>query len=164
MGMKAIEIDWKSEWKRLAIAAGGALAAGGLSALLTANSMETYAKLRQPPLSPPGAAFPIVWTGLYVLMGVSSYLVWRTRSDLRQSALRLYAIQLAVNIVWPLLFFNAQAFGLSFAWLLLLWGLVVAMIFRFYDVEPAAGLLQLPYLAWLTFAAYLNFGVLLLNG
>ena len=84
-------------------------------------------------------------------------------SGKKQIALRLYLIQLAVNFVWPLLFFNAQAFGLAFVWLLLLWGLVVAMLFAFYDVAPLAAWLQLPYLLWLTFAAYLSFGVLLLN-
>jgi len=162
--MKRIDINWKTEWKPLAISVGIALAVGGLSSLLTSGSMEAFEQLQQPPLSPPGVLFPIVWTILYTLMGISAYLVWRTKSELRDGTLRLYVVQLAVNFIWPLLFFRAQAFGFAFFWLLLLWALVVALIFRFSDIEPIAGWLQVPYLAWLTFAAYLNFGVLLLNG
>ena len=140
------------------------LAVGALSALLTAGSMGTYGAIKRPPLSPPGAVFPIVWTILFLLMGISRYFIYSAPdSGKKQIALRLYLIQLAVNFVWPLLFFNAQAFGLAFVWLLLLWGLVVAMLFAFYDVAPLAAWLQLPYLLWLTFAAYLSFGVLLLN-
>ena len=154
----------KTEWKPLSLSIGIALAVGALSSILTSGSMEAFEQLNQPPLSPPGIVFPIVWTVLYTLMGLSAYLVWRETSPLRTGALRLYAVQLAVNFVWPLLFFRAQALGLAFAWLLLLWTLVVALIFRFSDIVPLAGWLQLPYLAWLTFAAYLSFGVLLLNG
>jgi len=152
------------DWKTLGVCVAIPLAVGGLSALLSAGSMDAYARVKQPPLSPPGAVFPVVWTVLFLLMGLSCYLIWRApESANRQIALRLYLIQLAVNFVWPLLFFNAQAFGVAFAWLLLLWGLVVAMGFRMYDVEPLAAFLQIPYLLWLTFAAYLSFGVLLLN-
>ena len=168
MDMKMIRlhhrIDWKNEWKPIVVSIGIALLTGAAASLLTSNSMEAFSALKQPPLSPPGIVFPIVWSVLYILMGFSAYLVYRSDSDLRTGALRLYALQLAVNFVWPILFFRLQAFGLAFFWLLLLWTLVVALIFRFYDVEPLAGVLQLPYLGWLTFAAYLNFGVLLLNG
>ena len=159
-----IRIDWKTEWKPLAISVGIAFAVGGLSTLLTSGGMKAFEQLQQPPLSPRGIVFPIVWTLLYKLMGISAYLVWRTELPLREGALRLYAVQLAVNFVWPLLFFRLQALGFAFFWLLLLWALVVALIFRFSDVDPVAGWLQVPYLAWLTFAAYLSFGVLLLNG
>lgn len=158
------KIDWKAEWKPLAASVGIALVTGAISSLLTSSSMETFSDLNQPPLTPPGTVFPIVWSILYVLMGVSAYLVWRSKSELRTGALRLYVLQLAVNFAWPLLFFQLRALGFAFFWLLFLWVLVVAMLFRFYDIEPLAGILQLPYLAWLTFAAYLSFGVLLLNG
>lgn len=151
-------------WKTMGVSVAIPLAVGALSALLTAGSMGTYGAIRRPPLSPPGAVFPIEWTILFLLMGISCYFIYSAPdSGKKQIALRLYLIQLAVNFVWPLLFFNAQAFGLAFVWLLLLWGLVVAMLFAFYDVAPLAAWLQLPYLLWLTFAAYLSFGVLLLN-
>lgn len=151
-------------WKTMGVSVAIPLAVGALSALLTAGSMGTYGAIKRPPLSPPGAVFPIVWTILFLLMGISCYFIYSAPdSEKKQIALRLYLIQLAVNFVWPLLFFNAQAFGLAFVWLLLLWGLVVAMLFAFYDVAPLAAWLQLPYLLWLTFAAYLSFGVLLLN-
>ena len=162
--MKKWNLDRKTEWKPLAASIGIALGVGGLAALLTGSFADRYERLKQPPLSPPQAVFPVVWTVLYILMGISAYAVRRSDPKLREGALRIYALQLAVNFLWPLLFFRAEAFGLAFACLLLLWALVVAMIFRFGDAEPIAAALQLPYLAWLTFAAYLNFGVLLLNG
>ena len=139
------------------------LGVGTLAGFLSRGSSAVYESLTQPPLSPPAIVFPIVWSILYVLMGISAYLVWETKDPARMRALAVYGVQLAVNFVWPLLFFNAQMFTLSFAWLLLLWGLVLRMIFAFRKVEPLAAKLQVPYLIWLTFAAYLNFGVWYLN-
>ena len=159
------KFDWKSiHWKTLLVSEAVALGVGGLSALLTSGSMERYQAIKRPPLSPPGTVFPIVWTVLFLLMGISAYRIWRAgESKKRKTALTLYVLQLAVNFVWPILFFCLGAFGLAFVWLLLLWGLVVAMCFVFYDVDPLAAFLQAPYVLWLTFAAYLNFWILLLN-
>ena len=139
------------------------LGVGGLAALLTRGSMEAYGNLRQPPLSPPGWVFPAVWSLLYLLMAVAAYLVWMKGGPGRDRPLALYGAQLGANFLWPLLFFNLQNYALAFFWLVLLWGLVLVTIWRFYRVSPAAGRLLVPYLVWVTFAGYLNAGVWLLN-
>ncbi len=152
------------KYKPLLICLAVPLAVGGLSALLTGGGMDFYETVSKPPLSPPGWLFPVVWTALYLLMGYSSYLVWReTAAPGRRAALRVYAVQLAVNFVWPLLFFRARLFLFAFVWLLLLAALIVVMLRRFDRVSSKAAWLQFPYLFWCLFAAYLNFGVYLLN-
>lgn len=143
------------------------LAVGGLSALLTRGNMDLYSQITRPPLSPPAILFPIVWTVLYILMGVGAAMVYNDRSRnpmAAQSAIRVFALQLAVNFLWSLIFFNLRAFFLAFIWLLLLWMLIVLMISRFNMVSVTAGKLQLPYLFWVTFAGYLNLAIYLLNG
>ena len=139
------------------------LAVGGLSAFLTADSMEVYQALRQPPLSPPGWLFPIVWTILYVLMGIAAYLVWVRDSTGRNGALLFYGLQLAFNFVWTLIFFNLQNHGLALLWILILWVLILITTVRFFRETKAAGWLMVPYLLWVSFAVYLNAGVWLLN-
>ncbi len=139
------------------------LAVGGLSAFLTMDSMQVYQGLRQPPLAPPGWLFPIVWTVLFLLMGTAAYLVWMRDSTGRNAALLLYGIQLAFNFVWTLIFFNARNYGLALFWLLLLWMLILLTTIRFFKETKAAGWLMIPYLLWVTFAAYLNAGVWYLN-
>lgn len=139
------------------------LGVGGISAWLTSGSMQVYQEAAQPPLSPPGIVFPIVWTVLFILMGISAYLVFISPSQERKKALALYGVQLAVNFLWPVFFFNCQWFLFAFFWLLLLWGLILAMIVSFSRISKAAGLLQIPYLLWVTFAGYLNLGIALLN-
>ena len=141
------------------------LAVGGVSAWLSREGMGTFEALNKPPLSPPGWLFPVVWTLLFVLMGLSSYLVLKSAQP-RQTidrALWLYGIQLCVNFFWPIFFFNLSLYLFSFLWLILLWLLILATIIRFYRISQAAGYLMLPYLLWVTFAGYLNFGVYLLN-
>ena len=140
-------------------------AVGALSGYLSRESTELYAEfIAKPPLSPPGIVFPIVWTVLYALMGIG---IARIRlaedSPERQRSTVLYLLQLGFNFLWSLIFFNAQAFGFAFLWLLALWLLVFSMIRSFRKVDPLAAWLQIPYLIWLTFAAYLNAGVWLLN-
>ncbi len=153
------------KWKPYIISALIALGIGGLSALLSMDGMETYdAIATKPALTPPGWLFSVVWTILYALMGISAARVWMTKERAARSrGLNLYVAQLIVNFFWSLIFFNAQAFGFAFIWLLLLWVLVFLMILQFYKVDRLAALLQIPYLIWLTFAAYLNIGVWFLN-
>lgn len=139
------------------------LAVGGLSALLTMGSMETYGQLKQPPLSPPGWLFPIVWTVLFLLMGTAAYLVWMRDSTGRNGALLLYGLQLIFNFAWTLIFFNGQKYGFALLWLLVLWVLILLTTLRFFKESKTAGWLMVPYLAWVTFAAYLNAGVWYLN-
>ena len=153
------------KWKPYIMSVLIALAVGGLSALLSMNGMELYeATITKPALTPPGWVFSVVWTILYVLMGISAAQVWLTKDSVARSrGLNLYVAQLIVNFFWILIFFNAQAFGFAVIWLLLLWVLVFLMIRQFYKVDRLAALLQIPYLIWLTFAAYLNIGVWILN-
>lgn len=140
-------------------------AVGALSAFLTRNSMDVYSTaIIQPPLAPPPILFPIVWGILYALMGFSAARIYLSaQSAERSKGINLYITQLVVNFFWSLIFFNAQAFGFAFFWLLLLWVLVVWMILTFRKVDPLAAYLQIPYLIWLTFAAYLNGAVWYLN-
>ena len=121
-----------------------------------------FEMVEKPPLSPPGWLFPVVWTALYLMMGLASYLVAASGQP-AGDALNIYGIQLAVNFLWPILFFNFRLFGLSLVWLVLLWVLVLVTLLRFWRISPAAGWLMVPYLLWVTFAAYLNAGIWILN-
>lgn len=137
---------------------------GLLAGLLTRDATMIYANtIQKPPMSPPAIVFPIVWTILYALMGIGAARVATSPNRKNDTALNLFIIQLIVNFFWSLFFFNAQAFGFAAIWLILLWVLVLLMIIAFWKVDRLAAWLQVPYLIWLTFAAYLNLGVYLLN-
>lgn len=155
----------KSNWKIYALFIGLTEAVGLLSGWLTRAGTMRYAEMIQkPPLSPPGWVFPVVWTVLYALMGISAARIWLAPPSRSQNrGLNLFWLQLAVNFLWSPIFFNAGAYGFAFIWLLLLWVLVLLMILQFRKVDKTAALLQIPYLIWLTFAAYLNWGVFRLN-
>lgn len=141
------------------------LAVGGLAGFITRDSFEIYSHLNLPPFSPPGWVFPVAWSILYLAMGIASGLVLSSGASQEQtmSALRLYILQLAVNFVWPILFFGQSLYQISFFWLLLLLLLVILVTIWFYRIIPSAGILLIPYLMWLIFAGYLNFGVYFLN-
>ena len=141
------------------------LAVGGLAAMLTRDSMAQFAALAQPPLSPPGWVFPVVWTILYLLMGWASFLVWKSDAPQveKKRALTLYGVQLAVNFAWPLLFFRAGLYGFALVWLVILLVLVVETVLAFRRIDRRAVWLLAPYILWLLFAAYLNAGVWMLN-
>ena len=155
----------KKTWKIYAFWIILAEAVGALSGWLTRDGMKAYTEtIAQPPLSPPSWIFPIVWTILYALMGIGAARVsLAPQSKERSLGLNLFVIQLIVNFFWSPIFFNAQAFGTALLWLILLWLLVLAMILVFRKVDKSAGNIQIPYLLWLTFAAYLNYGVWQLN-
>jgi len=140
-------------------------AVGALSGWLTRESTQLYSTtIAQPALSPPAVVFPIVWTILFTLMGVGAARIYSApASGARSKSLLLFLVQLTFNFFWSIFFFNLQAFGFAFLWLVALWLLILGMILSFVRVDRAAALLQLPYLLWVTFAAYLNFGVWLLN-
>ncbi|MDD3883160.1 MAG: tryptophan-rich sensory protein [Eubacteriales bacterium] len=139
------------------------LAVGALAGVLTMGAMEEYKSVAKPELSPPEIVFPIVWTVLFILMGVSSYLVFVSESGERKKALSIYGVQLFVNFFWPLIYFNAGLYYVAFAWIIALIILAAVMLWRFFRVKRAAGFLNLPYMAWLLFAAYLNIGTAMLN-
>ena len=138
------------------------IAVGSISALLSGN-MDIYSTLNKPPLSPPGFIFPIAWTILYILMGISSYIIYMSQSPNREKALKIYAVQLAINFFWSILFFGFSQYFISFLWLVLLIAVIIVMIREFYQISPLAAWLQIPYLLWCLFAAYLNFMIFRLN-
>ena len=161
MDMKSI----KDNWKLYALFAGMTEAVGALSGFLTRKGMDHFMEnVNQPPLSPPGWLFPVVWTILFALMGYGTGRIWLSpEGKSRKWSLNLFVSQLVVNFFWSLIFFNARAYGFALLWLGLLWVLVLGMILVFGKTDKPAAWLQVPYLAWLTFAAYLNWGVWMLN-
>lgn len=156
-------------WKKIkpfVISIAIALGVGALSAFLTRNSMDIYSDIVQPPLAPPSILFPIVWTILYILMGIGAALVYNKKEEQPREvreALIVYAINLFLNFFWSIIFFNMRAFLLAFIWLLLLWTVILIMILKFRKVSPLAAILQIPYLLWVTFAGYLNLAIYILN-
>lgn len=151
-----------SKFKNYALSIIIPLALGGIVGFLISGSMD-YDMLNQPPLSPPSILFPIVWTILYVLMGVS-FGILRDKHLNDSNVKLIYYIQLIVNLLWPIAFFVLKWRLFAFIWILVLDALVVLMIITFYKRDRTAALLQLPYLAWVLFASYLNLGVYILNG
>lgn len=138
------------------------LAVGSISALLSGN-MSVYSTLNKPALNPPAYVFPIVWTILYILMGISSYIIYLSDDPDKSSALRIYGLQLFFNFGWSIIFFRFAWYGFAFLWLIILIILIAIMIRRFYKISPLAAYLQIPYLFWCLFAAYLNFSIYMLN-
>ena len=138
---------------------------GAAAGLLSRKGIELYrTAVIKPAFSPPAILFPVVWTILYLLMGVAAARVSLSEAgEKRRAALRLYLVQLGVNFVWPLLFFNRQAFGFAFVWLALLFALIVWLTLSFREIDRAAPILLMPYLLWVAFAGYLNLGVWMLN-
>ena len=136
---------------------------GGLAGLLTASDGGMYETIDRPPLSPPGWLFPVGWIILYTLMGLATYIAV-TRGKGRSTLwMVLYGITIALNFVWPFLFFKARAFMLSFLWILLMWAVGFVLTRELWLKQKAAGVLLLPYMAWLSFAAYLCYGIATLN-
>lgn len=140
-----------------------ALAAGGISAAFAMGEMEEYSRLAQPPLAPPPWIFPVVWTILFILMGISAARVYLENMPDTKPALTTYAVQLIVNIIWAPLYFTLNLRLAAFIWLLALLALVIVMITRFRKVDKIAAYLQIPYVIWIIFAGYLNLGTYLLN-
>ena len=130
---------------------------GSLVGFLT-SSFNNYNEIIQPSFAPSGILFPIVWTILYILMGISSYIVSETGGSLV-----IYIIQLIVNLLWSFLFFLFKWYFISFLWILLLIVLVVIMIRKFFNISKVSSYLQIPYLLWLIFASILNFSIYILN-
>ncbi len=134
---------------------------GSIVGLLTSNAID-YNTLVQPAFAPPASLFPIVWTILYILMGVS-YGILETNSLHDEDTMFIYYIQLLVNALWSFIFFVFKWRLFAFLWILLLDVLVIIMIVRFYRKNKLSGFLQIPYLLWILFATILNFSVYLLN-
>ena len=155
----------KKNYKLLILCIVIPLAVGSLAGFITKESMDTFNMLNKPLLSPPGIVFPIVWTILYTLMGIASYLVITSGkgSSKIKEALVYYGLQLLFNFFWSILFFSFGWYLFSFIWLLFLWVLIFNTMASFYDINKNATYLLVPYLLWVTFAGYLNFAIYLMN-
>ncbi len=150
-------------WRSLVILLVLTLGAGTIVGFLTQRDSSFYDGLSKPPFAPPGWLFPVAWSLLYAAMATAMWFVLRTQSRDRFLLLGLYIAQLAVNLLWPWLFFTQEALGLAFFWLVLLWALAGLMLLKFFRESKVAGWLLVPYQLWLTFAAVLNFTLARLN-
>lgn len=155
----------KIRWKTLLLCLAVPLAAGALSGLLIKDDVRLYGMLTLPAFAPPAAVFPIVWTALYLLMGIASYLLFTSECSKRQraNALYLYFLQLGINVVWPFLFFKLGAFEFSFIWSVILSIAVFLTVFFFFRCRKSAGFLMIPYFLWTLFASVLTYSVMKLN-
>lgn len=149
-------------WKKLLLCIAIPLAVGGLAALLSGGMGEAYMSYIRPPLSPPAWVFAVVWPILYALMGYASYLVAEAPGE-KKKPLILYALQLAINFLWPIVFFRFQSIVGGLIVLIVLWVLVLLTIRAFADTSERASDLLIPYILWLSFALYLNLGIFILN-
>lgn len=142
---------------------------GILSSLLTRENMQLFETVKKPPLSPPAILFPIVWTVLYVLMGISSAIVWNkgkasAKSRLiAQKGLTYYAVSLVFNFAWSIIFFNLEAYFAALVWLTVMLLFIMAYCSQYKMLSRPAAYLQIPYIVWTLFAGYLNLGIALLN-
>ena len=137
------------------------LIGGAIVGLIISGYMD-YSDMIKPPLSPPGIVFPIVWTILYILMGISYFLATKDNEDNKELD-QIYLLQLLVNFLWPIIFFVLEMYFTAFLWIILLIILVIVMIKELLKNNKISGYLQIPYLIWLLFATYLNLGITLLN-
>lgn len=154
----------KQNWKAYVFFVVLSEATGVISGLLSRGGMEAFDSIEGSALTPPAIVFPVVWTILYALMGIGAARIWLAEaSDERSRSLIIYFVQLAVNFLWSIIFFNIQAYGFALVWLILLWILIALMILSYRSVDRIASWLQLPYFIWLTFAAYLNYAVWIMN-
>lgn len=142
-----------------------ALGVGLLSALFTRGNMN-LSFIKQPPLSPPAFLFPIVWTVLYILMGISSAKIFEQKASQPEEvrcALSTYASSLVVNFAWSIIFFNFAAYFIAFLWIILLEFLIIKTILHYKKIDKTAALLQIPYATWVAFASYLTLSITVLN-
>lgn len=138
---------------------------GALSGFLGMSSMGFYQKLKQPSFAPPGWVFPIVWSILYLLMGIAAYRIWirgREGEDVRR-ALTLYAIQLLLNFLWTIIFFRFRMYGIAFYELLVLLFFIIITTIEFAKKDKLASALMIPYIFWVAFAGVLNYAIWILN-
>lgn len=151
----------KINFKELIISIFIPLTLAGLVSLLL--NFNIYQKLNKPPLSPPKIVFPIAWTIIYILMGISSYKIYISKNLNKNDALKNYILQLIINLLWSIIFFGLKKYLFALIWIILLILLVLKMIKKYFYIEKIAAYLQIPYILWLLFATYLNFGIYLLN-
>jgi len=141
------------------------LSAGFIGSFFTTSSITTwYAFINKPFFSPPNWLFAPVWTLLYILMGISAFLIWKKRDNLKtKQALISYGIQLVLNTLWSIIFFGMHNPGLAFLEIIILWLFILITLIKFYKINKTAGLLFIPYLLWVSFASILNYAIWILN-
>lgn len=148
--------------KRLLISIAIPLLAGGLASLLS-GGFDVFSTAIKPPLSPPAWLFPVVWTILYILMGIAAYIVGDRTYRNTERAMTFYYAQLFVNFLWPIIFFRFEMFALAAIVLIILILLIIATMIEFYSINRTAAYLLIPYLLWCCFALYLNIAIAVLN-
>jgi benzodiazapine receptor len=150
---------------KLVVSIGLPLALGAVAGIFTAKAVpDWYASLNQPSFNPPNWIFGPVWTLLYILMGVSLYLVWQTPPGIqRDTAMAVFFFQLLLNFGWSFLFFYYHRIGLALAEIILMWISIVLMLVLFYRVRPVAAWINIPYILWVSFATILNAAYYKLN-
>lgn len=137
---------------------------GLVASLLSGKIKNVYLSINKPALAPPSWVFGIVWSVLYLIIGVAAYIVYESeKTEQRKKAIWLYWLQLFVNFVWPIVFFRFLMFRVALLVIVILDILVVITTREFYKINKVAGKLMIPYLLWLMFASYLNLGIALLN-
>lgn len=152
------------DWTKLALAVGLCLGTGFLGSLVTTPSIDNwYQTLNKPQFNPPNWIFAPVWTALFILMGISLYLVWISRSPKSKAAKHLFYLQLCLNVLWSYVFFGMHQPFLAFVDIVALWTAIFLTIKAFVPVSKAASYLLFPYIAWVSFAAFLNLSIVLLN-
>ncbi len=142
------------------------LGVGALSAFLTRGQMDLYAQINPPPLAPPAILFPIIWTILYLLMGISAARIYQKREEFPKEsadALTVFFVSLVLNFSWSILFFDYRSFFGAFICIIALWISILLTILRYQKIDPLAAYLQIPYLVWVTFATYLTLAIAILN-
>jgi tryptophan-rich sensory protein len=141
------------------------LAVSGIGGAITATSVDTwYQALQKPPFNPPDWVFAPVWTTLYILMGIAAWRVWRLRSfEATGKALAAFVVQLGLNLAWSFLFFGLQRIDLALVEIVILLCAIITNTIMFWRIDRLAGLLFVPYAAWVTYATVLNASLLLLN-
>lgn len=152
----------KINWKRLIIITIITFIVGSFFSWFTMNNMDTFKELEKP-INVPGILFPIVWSILYLLMSISCYIITESNDKNKDKAIIWYGIQLVINSLWSLIFFGFGAYLLAFIWIVLLAVSVIIMMAKFYNVDKRAAYINIPYILWILFAAYLNFGIYILN-
>jgi tryptophan-rich sensory protein len=141
-------------------------AAGIVGSIFTASKIPTWYKgLIKPALNPPSWVFGPVWTTLYLLMGIALYIIWKKGLSTEgvKFALTIFAVQLILNALWSIVFFNMENLGLALINIVLMWISILWTIVLFYRLSPTAGLLLIPYILWVSFASYLNYAIWTLN-
>lgn len=155
----------KIKWQKLIISMAIPLLVGAVASFFTRDSMAKFEALAQPPLSPPSIAFPIVWTILYLLMGIASYNISQSSADenVKQNALAIYVISLVFNLFWPIIFFRLEMRLFAIIWILALFILVISYSAKYYRISRYDGIMSLPYILWLAYATYLNIAIYAIN-